>query len=140
MKPARSSLRDPDTAPESRSVWALVNREAFEGQTQELYGKNHVTGRRAYPLPSNPETGSSHPLPFEIERSLADDIAFIAAAKPQVQYVTAIALEQSNSRAPMVIRYAANEGPVQEVEAKLHEVLQVLTRHARKGKVFLDTW
>lgn len=131
-----SGCCDPDTSPADRSIWATVDREVLERQTKALFAKQHVAGRYAYPLRPDSEHDSSYPIPYEVEKSLADDLAFIAAAQPQVQYVTAVALEQSQSKPSLVIRLAANEGASLDVRTKFEEIRNVLAKHARKGDSF----
>lgn len=86
----------------------------------------------SYDLVAGPRD-SSYPLPLEVERSLADDFAFIAAFQPSVGFVTAATVEQSSDNPSLVVKLAANEGVSAEVRSKFDEMLEMLRKHARKG-------
>lgn len=72
-------------------------------------------------------------LPLAIEKSLADDFAFIAACQPQVDFISAAAIEQNGSNGSIVVKLAVNEGVSSEVKRTFYELFRVLRKHARKG-------
>lgn len=128
-----SESLNPDTAPQNQSIWGTIDRIALEHDTQALFAKKHVAGRRFYAEPTYPEDDRSYLLPLGIEKSLADDFAFIAACQPQVDFVSAAAIEQNGSDGSFVVKLAANEGVSPEVKRTFDEVFEVLRNHARKG-------
>lgn len=128
-----SEQLDPDTAPANRSIWKNIDHAALDLQTQALFNKQHVTGRRSYA--SSPAVDDSYLLPFEVEKSLADDFAFIAACEPQVDFVSAVAIEQLADDQSLVIKLAANEGVATYVKDKFDDIVAVLKSRARKGNI-----
>lgn len=83
--------------------------------------------------PSYLEDNHSYLLPLAIEKSLADDFAFIAACQPQVDFISAAAIEQNGSNGSIVVKLAVNEGVSSEVKRTFYELFRVLRKHARKG-------
>lgn len=130
---AHDERLDPDTAPKDRSVWKCINRTALERQTKALSTKQHVAGRRFYAEPSCLKDKHPYPLPFELEKSLADDFAFIAAFQPQVESVSATAIEQSENEPLFRVKLAANEGISPGVKRKFDDLFEALRKHAKKG-------
>jgi hypothetical protein len=126
---------DPDTAPKGRSVWDGINCGSFERQSQALFdNKQHVPGRRCYTGTTQESCATdSHAIPLEIERILTDDLAFIAASQPQVDSVSAVAMEQNNDSHAVLFRLAANEGVTSIVKDHFDQLFAVLRSHARKG-------
>lgn len=124
---------DPDTAPKDRSIWKSIDRATLERQTKALCDKQHVAGRRFYGEPSYRKDDRSYPLPFELEKSLADDFAFIAAFQPQVDSISAAAIEQNESAPLFKVKLAANEGISPGVKRTFNDLFEVLRKHARKG-------
>lgn len=124
---------DPDTVPKDRSVWDGIDCESFERQSRALE-KKHVPGRRCYTKDIQwKSAGGPYAIPLEIEISLTDDLAFIAASQPQVESVSAVAMEQSKNDQSLVFRLAANEGVTTVVKAYFDQLFAVLNSHARKG-------
>jgi hypothetical protein len=128
-----SESLDPDTAPENQSIWNGIDRTVLERHTQALFAKDHVAGRCYYAETSYPKDDRSYPLSLEVEKSLADDFAFIAACQPEANFVSAAAIEQNGSSCSFVVKLAANEGVSLDVRKTFDELFQVLRRHARKG-------
>lgn len=123
---------DPHTAHSAESIWALVNRENFEAQTKSLSEKQHVAGRRSYSVASR-DTCEAYPLPFDLEKTLANDFAFIAANEPTVGYVSAAAVEQDTTASTILIRLAANEGISTKTRNSFDSILELLNKRAEKG-------
>jgi hypothetical protein len=94
----------------------------------------HVPGRRCYTrmTQDNDATGP-HVIPLDIERSLTDDFAFIAVSQPQVDSVSAVAMEQHKTSHSLSFRFAANEGVTFVVREHFDRLFAVLKSHARKG-------
>lgn len=124
---------DPDTAPADRSIWTTVKRATLERHTQVLFTKKHVAGRQLYIEPIPAQSSLAYPLSFELEKSLADDFAFIAASKPQVDAVSAATVEQNEAQPFITLRLAANEGIQPDVKTTFDALFQTLRKYARKG-------
>jgi hypothetical protein len=126
---------NPDTAPLKQSIWKDINRATFELRTQEFsFQTGYVAGRRAYTQRCGGERDQLYSLPFEVERSLADDFAYIAACQPHVDFVSAAAIEEYETGSSFVLRLSANEGVSPMVSDKFNEIFDVLRQHAKKGR------
>jgi hypothetical protein len=121
----------PDTAPEDRSIWKGVNRKLLYSQCQEL-AKKPGPGRQCYTRSANATGDDSYPLPLELKRSLVDDIAFVAASQPRARFVSAVAVEQSQTS--LLFRLAANEGVSASVKDHFDRLFGTLRTYAKKGK------
>lgn len=77
--------------------------------------------------------GSPRILPFEVEYQLANDLAFLAAAKEGVLGVTAVTVSEGSQKSGMTIRLAANDGIADEIEAAIVNICAELQRRSRKG-------
>ena len=134
MERAREHILNPDTATRDCSIWKDFDRESFELQTKVIHQKQHVAGCRSYArtFPSS-RYDNSYPLSFEVERSLADDFAFIAACQPKVEYVTAVTIELTEDEPSMLVRLAANEGIPPDVQSSFNEIFGMLRDHASRS-------
>ena len=108
------------------------------GKQKRLSSKQHVAGSRSYVEHSRQNDEHLYPLPFEIEKSLADDLAFIAAAQPHVDYVSAATIEQNEDEPLLRVKLAANEGVSSSVKRTFDDLFEVLRKHARKGNSFVQ--
>jgi hypothetical protein len=125
---------EPDTAPTGQSVWYGINRKLLEHQSQALFKTQHVAGRRCYTgIGLMTSAADTYHIPLEIERSLTDDFAFIAASQPQVDSVSAVAMELDKDSRKLIFRLAANEGVTLTVKSHFDQIFAVLRSHARKG-------
>lgn len=70
---------------------------------------------------------------MEVERGLADDLAFIATYELEVGFVSAVTVEQCESGSSILVRLAANEGVSPSAHEAFDEIFEVLRRHARRG-------
>lgn len=130
---------EPDTAPKGRSVWDGVNRELLERQSQALFQKQHVAGRRCYTgSPRMASVAEIHAIPLDIEKSLTDDLAFIAASQPQVDSVSAVAMELDKKNNSLIFRLAANEGVTFMVKRHFDQIFAVLRSCAKKGRLHMS--
>ena len=75
-------------------------------------------------------------LPFHVEQRLADDFAFVAAAKEHPSAVSAATVEECTDGSGLTIRLAANDGVPPAVADTLRAMLELLARCAERG-VFL---
>ncbi|KAK4622306.1 hypothetical protein CLAFUW4_07047 [Fulvia fulva] len=124
---------EPDTAPEQRSVWKDINRKVLKRTTLALFKKQHVVGRQTYAMPFQRMYDPSYSLPLNVEMGLAGDFAFIAACEPQVAFVTAAAIEQTEDEPSLLVKLAANEGIAVIVREKSNQLFEVLRQHAKRG-------
>ena len=124
---------DPDTASRDQSIWNSIDRETWDRQTKALSSKQHVAGSRSYAEHYHQNDEHLYPLPFEIEKSLADDLAFIAAFRPHVDCVSAATIEQNEDEPLLRVKLAANEGVSPSVKTTFDNLFEVLRKHARKG-------
>ncbi len=126
-----------DTARKGASIWDVVGQKTFGDNVNELtklpnsvpkdprvYTKVDWFGR------GNQE--GSHTFPFEVERQLADDVAFIAASEEGARRVSAVIIEEGNG-AGLTVRLAANEGVPEAVSTSLKEIFAVLQQCANEG-------
>ncbi|KAM0721507.1 hypothetical protein Q7P37_002431 [Cladosporium fusiforme] len=120
---------DSDTAPSAQSVWEGINRRKLYQQIQTLTN-NHVAGRQCYTESSSKDGDDLYPLSLEVERSLVDDLAFVAAHKAQADSVSAVAVEQGGGS--LLFRLAANEGVSSPVKEWFDRLFETLRAHARK--------
>lgn len=123
----------PDTAAVERSIWTTVKRTTLERHTRVLSIKQHVAGRQLYSEPSLARSSLAYPLSFPLEKSMADDFAFVAAFKPQVDAVSAATVEQSESEPFITLRLAANEGIHPDVKTTFDDLFETLRKYARRG-------
>ena len=123
----------PDTAPKDRSIWAGIDRASFERQTEEL-SKQYVSIRQVYAETSSLRSEHAYPLSFGLEKSLADDFAFVAAFQPRVKSVSAVAIELDTDQPRFKVKLAANQGVAPCVERTFDDLFEVLRKHARKGE------
>lgn len=122
---------NPDTALEDLSIWRGINRRILYSQCQEL-AKKPGPGRQCYTGSSNANANDSWLLSSELERTLVDDIAFVAAIQPRAEFVSAAAVEQSQTC--LLFRLAANEGVSELVKEHFDRLFETLRTHAKKGK------
>lgn len=130
---------DPRTASAAQSIWRDVSEDEFRKQIVALY-------RGLGEIPADPKIHSaavwqekvarydSHHrlLPLRVEHRLADDLAFVAAAKEDPKAVSAAVVEESPDSSGLTIRLAANDGIRPEVADTFRAICQILSRCASK--------
>ncbi|KAF2210296.1 hypothetical protein CERZMDRAFT_45675, partial [Cercospora zeae-maydis SCOH1-5] len=121
------------TAPGSRSIWRDIDRKRMEQQIQSLHRKQHISGRVSYTQTLSFDLEDTYAVPFEVERSLADDFAFIAASQPRVGYVTAAAVEQERDEPTLCVKLAANAGICPDVRRSFDGIMELLASYAKRG-------
>ena len=132
-------MLSPDTAIPKRSIWSGIDRISLERHTKDLHKVQHVAGPRDY-LSSTRASGKepcdtyTYPFPFEIERQLADDCAFIAAYQPDVKTVSAAAVAFDSNKQELLVHLSANEGISPRVADTMNRVMQTLRQCARRGE------
>jgi hypothetical protein len=135
MREPKAKCIKPDTASAELSVWRDIDRAALDRQTQALEAKGHVAGRRCYQECPTSASDGLYPLPFVVEKGLADDLAFIAACQPHANFVSAVAIEQRSTPPSLVVKLAVNNGVSSEVEETFDRIFAVLREHARNGNI-----
>lgn len=65
-------------------------------------------------------------LSFETEERLANDFAFVSAAREGVGSVTAVCIEEKQEPLGLIIRLAANDGVRQEVKDSICAICNLL--------------
>ena len=137
---------DPRTASAAQSIWHDVSEDEFRRQIVALHSK---LGE----LPADPKTHSAavwqrravnfdsrhRLLPFPVEHRLADDLAFVAAAKEDPKAVSAAVLQESTNGSGLTIRLAANDGVLPEVADTLRTMCHTLSSCAGKCTYYHDT-
>lgn len=136
----RNNGLNPETAPKHRSIWSSIDRTTFDGYTKALCDKQFVAGRRCYIEPPDRDNEQQYPLSFAIEKSLADDFAFIAASQPQARHVSSATVEQHTKKPSVVVKLAANDGVSSEVKVAFDDIFELLRKHGRKGERYIDTF
>lgn len=131
---ARRQL-NPSTASLHRSIWQGINRNSLEQDAKKLNKSQHVPGRLYYSERAPKSDDGLYALPLSLEKSLADDLAFIAAVQPQVDYVSAVTIEQNLDGKALNFRLAANTGVTHEVREGFNALISILQQNSRKGKV-----
>lgn len=126
-----------DTALKGSSIWDTVGQSTFRENIKKLMksSDNVPKDPRVYAKEDWLNCGDqegSFTFPFEVERQLADDIAFIAASQEGGRRVSAVAVEEIDGRG-LVIRLAANRGVPEAVSKGLEEIFAVLQQCANEG-------
>lgn len=104
----------------------------FDRWNMAISKKGHVAGRRTYVVTADDD--DDDPFSLEVEKGVADDLAFVAACEPKVDFVSAVALEQRDSGSPISVKLAVNQGVCLSVSTTFDKVFELLRRHARKGE------
>lgn len=125
-------MLSPNTAQPGRSVWNQVGREIFENRLDSLHVTKFVPEPHTLQEQDWPKPHGTEILPFDIEKQLSDDIAFVSAYEYGVRYVTAAAIEASEGEG-LLVRLAANEGVGALVVNAWTRLFSTLERCAKKG-------
>ena len=120
------------TASAKKSIWKPLDKKKFYDDVDDLQKLDPIPSETPHPVPSiTSEDGER--LPFETERHLADDFAFIAAYKHGADWITATGVEVLSGFSGLLIRLAANEGVEDCVVHCLNSISAILKRCAQKG-------
>ena len=126
-----------NTASKKDSIWRDINQSAFRKCIHDLAEKNDFPGNqkvhsyqewKGRGIASNDR---NHVLPFDVEERLANDFAFIAAAKKEVEAVSAVVLEEAADSQSLIVRLAANGTISEVVMSRLTSILATLQKCAR---------
>ena len=126
-----------NTASKKDSIWRDINQSAFRKCIHDLAEKNDFRGNQK--VHSHQEwkdreiasNDKNHVLPFDVEERLANDFAFIAAAKKEVEAVSAVVLEEAADSQSLIVRLAANGTISEVVMSRLTSILATLQKCAR---------
>lgn len=119
------------TAQPGRSIWDNVDRRKFERELDDLHRSNFVPEPQVLEKKDWPEPRDIDLLPFETEKQLADDIAFVSAYENGARYVTAASVEAWKGNG-LLIRLAANEGVCDKVRTAWEQLTPLLRRCSAK--------
>lgn len=132
--PARTSGKD-------HSIWKPLNENTFRNHILQLcsISKNvpvdpHTHTKEAWQKRSGRVALEDALIPFAVEKQLADDFAFLAAATEGAHSVSAAAIETVEDPQGLVIRLAANDGVASPVKQALTEMLDSLQLCGSGGK------
>lgn len=135
-------MLSPDTASNDASVWKIVRRAEFEKNVSGLRRENDVPAMsHIYPLDDFAPRKSHQDyalLTLDIEKELADDVAFIAACEEGAYTVTACTIEASSDNLRFIL--AANEGIQPHVEDVVKSILSTLERCAQRSIAEMSTY
>ena len=137
---AQRSRLPANTAIQGDSVWRYLDQDTFRKHVVDLQ-------RVSNQVPADPIIHSAtewqlkHPdqkkedylLPFGVEQRIADDLAFVAAAKEGHREITAVALEEREEPDGLTVRLSANEWISQDVVNTLTIVFDLLVQCASKS-------
>lgn len=128
------------TASAANSIWRDVHEDDFRRQMVAL---EKASGE----VPSDPKVHSAQAwqkarrqgddfkrlLPFHVEQRLADDFAFVAAAKEDPKAVSAATVEERSRGPGLVVRLAANDGVLPVVADTIRAMVKLLVSCAGRG-------
>jgi hypothetical protein len=118
------------TAEISQKFYGNVNalsRKLAQGQPVQVPENYRLKGRDGR---VNPE---DYTLSYEEELHLADHFAFLAHFAEGVQFVSAVAIEESRNPPAFTLRLASNHTPTTEIKNGLERILHLVSEHAREG-------
>ena len=138
MQPARRQTLK--TASAADSIWRDVHEDDFRRHMVALE-------KASDNVPSDPRIHSvsvkqsqvlqqdadKRVLPFHVEQRLADDFAFVAAAKEHPTAVSAATVEECTDGSGLTIRLAANDGVPPAVAETVRTLLEWLAKCAERG-------
>ena len=125
-------MLQPNTAQPGQSLWDRLDRRTFESEIDALHSTNFVPEPQALQRKDWPKTRQIDCFPFETEKQLADDIAFVSAYEYGVQYVAA-ATVQASEQDGLSILLAANEGICDKVQSAWEKLMPLLGKCATKS-------
>ena len=128
------------TSSASQSIWRDVPEDAFRARmvalekvSKEVPNDPMVHPAKAWEAKVARQDFPYHSLPFYVENRLADDFAFVAAAKEDPKAVSAATVEEAIDGSGLVVRLAANDGVLSEVAGALKAMLELLVKCANRG-------
>ena len=105
----------------------------LEKASGEVPSDPKVHSAQTWPEVTSQQNNCNYLLPFLVEQRLADDFAFVAAAKEDPKAVSAATVQERSSGLGFMIRLAANDGVLPEVEDTFRAMLELLANCARRG-------
>ena len=136
-----SQPRPAITAAPDQSIWQGLNQSLFRKRIDDLRGKTRCP--RAPILHTEKEWRgravtadvNTRILPFDVERRLADDLAFVAAFQKHVKQISSCALEERHDSSGVTIRLAANGGVEEAVVKSFRQVCELLQSCAKRREI-----
>ena len=129
------------TATARDSIWRDVDQGRFRKRVDDLRRKNDVPDLpktydcQTWQRKNGPGRTGARLLPLEVEERIANDTAFIAAARKDVKTVSAVALEELHAGSGLVVRLAANGEIEQPVIDTLVTIFTLLQDCATKSRL-----
>lgn len=106
---------------------------ALEKASGEVPSDPKVHSAQEWPEITSQQNNCKYLLPFPVEQRLADDFAFVAAAKEDPKAVSAATVQERSDGLGSIVRLAANDGVLPEVEDTFRAMLELLASCARGG-------
>ena len=135
------------TASAADSIWKNISEATFHKHVAQLTGKTlqPVEARLSFEAFLGPkavvqrqqEGQAERSLTIELEQSLANDFAFLAASDEGAVNVAGCCIEENavEGQKCLTVRLAANEGVPEEVRDQLQAICELLRAEASRGKV-----
>lgn len=132
-------LRSVQTAESSQTIWSAISEHDFRQNLVTLESRtNAVPIDVLTATVVNDGLAETGVLPMSVERSLADDLAYLAAVTEGAQSVAAVCLEQ-HVHSKLVVRVAGMDVVDQKVRGMLRGIARVLERNAARMESGEDT-
>jgi hypothetical protein len=133
------------TAGAQESIWKPISETAFRQNVVKLLKITDlpvVPGSAFDTIQGRPSAASGdikkdgcHMLPIELEQSLANDFAFLAAADEGARSVTACCIEEDKKRKCLAICLASNDGVPANVRDGLRSLCDMLAEQLTGGEM-----
>lgn len=125
-------MLSPVTAAPDKTIWKRIKRASFESSVAQLNETKPIPETRDYSADDVSIPRNGYPLPFDVERQLADDFAFFAAYESGVDYVSAATVCATTGDIGLTVSLAANEGIATCVEKFFKDIFVALENCAQK--------
>ena len=76
---------------------------------------------------------ASYQLPFQREKEIVDNLAFLSATTNDPKRVMAVCLEEARDRGGCMIRLSSNTGSLDEVVNEFNHMARILEKAASRG-------
>ena len=127
-----------NTAHGQQSIWHGIGVEQFRAKIARLKQINkvpapEVTHSRSVSAATSAQD-RCYVLPFETERSLADDFAILASSKKDAKAVSAATIQESPNGDTLTIRLAANDSVPSSVISMFNSIFTMLRECAEQSQ------
>lgn len=139
-----SAGRAVQTANQKNSIWKPISEDEFRRNMIRLSKASAEVPQQQKYVWSIPSayliaqpSSSVRLLSLDKEQRLADDFAFIAAAKQGASKVAAVCIEETEQHTGLIVRVAANDGVDEDTKAGLENICNHLSNCTKNG---MQTW